>query len=457
MLTEPPTSLHTRRRRFSVLASLAGVLTAALASALVAGCGLTPTFRDDTALLQHHPNSVPQISVDSKRRIHRVLYHALTGRHHGRDYDLAAIGDAGFTAIHYWEGQRFADVMPNAQAAGLAVIPHNPSDADITSPLAKTGVLGWYLDEEPSFLAKPEEQDGLRAAFQKRYTAIKRLDPNHPVFLIDGPPARRVLDQWKKWAVLGDISVHDNYAVHMKLEHLTNPARHVAHSVRLARDLNPPDKPLWFVIQAFSAEARGWYMPTPRQYRAMAMAALLHGATGLVTFALDSFVTRDDGVIGIAPWAVADYGDAPDYNNDKKDPARSDIVERAISVGMWQAVATFNHVLAGVETILLQPTAAPALTVSSDNNDDLNTPIRVLAKRKDGALYLFVLNLADEPVTARFRFDCKTASAPWRRIANTWPFEQDRLRPAKDRACMAWQDRLDALGVRVYRLDPASD
>eukprot|EP01050_Picozoa_sp_SAG11_P013449 SAG11_NODE_1573_length_4664_cov_3.235487_1_plen_48_part_10 len=45
-------------------------------------------------------------------------------------------------------------------------------------------------------------------------------------------------------------------------------------------------------------------MPTPREMRGQVYAGIVHGATGIIYFAMDSGVTRDGEVMGIAPRAL---------------------------------------------------------------------------------------------------------------------------------------------------------
>jgi hypothetical protein len=45
-------------------------------------------------------------------------------------------------------------------------------------------------------------------------------------------------------------------------------------------------------------------MPSPREMRGQVYAGIVHGATGIIYFAMDSGVTRDGQVMGIAPRAL---------------------------------------------------------------------------------------------------------------------------------------------------------
>lgn len=54
----------------------------------------------------------------------------------------------------------------------------------------------------------------------------------------------------------------------------------------LAASINNESKPIWLCVQAF--EGSKWLMPTPREMRAQVYTALIHGATGIIYFAMDS-------------------------------------------------------------------------------------------------------------------------------------------------------------------------
>ena len=47
-----------------------------------------------------------------------------------------------------------------------------------------------------------------------------------------------------------------------------------------------------------------WLMPSPREMRGQVYAGIVHGATGIIYFAMDSGVTRGGEVMGIAPRAL---------------------------------------------------------------------------------------------------------------------------------------------------------
>src|SRR5688500_17873614 len=143
-----------------------------------------------------------------------VLYHALHGEHRGRRYDLADFRKAGFNAVHLWERQTLVDLAPVAERAGVQLIIHWPSDADIKNFRDHPAVLAWYLDEEPTGAYWDKDMAEKFAAFVKRREVIRAIDPRRAVFALDvpwiTPPAT---EWWIKWATCGDVSAHDNYPI----------------------------------------------------------------------------------------------------------------------------------------------------------------------------------------------------------------------------------------------------
>jgi len=99
-------------------------------------------------------------------------------------------------------------------------------------------------------------------------------------------------------------------------------------------------------------------MPSPQELRASVYAGLIHGATGVFYFALDSFVTRDGQVLGVAPWTEETYGPSPDYDGDGRYPLIVSADQAAQSRDMWQAVAAVNQEIARFIPELLSATAA---------------------------------------------------------------------------------------------------
>ncbi len=422
--------------------------------AMLQGCSSGGDFNRLPAQQGSQP-STEQSSLTDDGQLPLVLYHALNGSHHGRAYDLSTAVEGGFNAVHFWEGQSLDQVLDRAKSLNLQLVPHWPSNPDVTAHAGDPTILAWYLDEEPSFLPSTKGIAELQDSFLARRSEIQALDPNKPVFLLDGPPVSRVLEGWKTWAALGDISAHNYYAVHDSLKgNGKTPASYVARSVWLSRQIAPPRMPVWFTLQAFEAPERGWKMPSAVEYRAMAMAALVHGSTGLITFALDSFVTRDDGVVGISPDPQDDYAvdaDIADYNNDGKSPVTADDALRGKARLLWQEVAAFNRFLTALGDVFSRPTLETGVNADAVGYfGSYSAPVRVLVKQVEGGLVLFAVNLAAHPVDVEF--SCRLKDCVGAERIPLWPFDGSEQHGSAGPAAN-WVETFDAMAIRVYRLE----
>lgn len=321
---------------------------------------------------------------------------------------MAELRAAGFNTVHIWEGQDPVAAIANARANGLRVVVHNPSDAVVAAHSADPTLLAWYLDEEPSLYAAAEQAERL-AAFNRRAAEIRRLDPDHPILAIDNnaiQPANR--EVWLAWARIGDVSSHFNYPLlaDSPLTTLDTP-RGIPRSVVLAVSANAELKPLLVVLQAFASPHYGWRMPTPHELRAMTFAALIHGATGLMFFSYDSFVTRDGQVAGIAPQVPDDYGPTPDYDGDGRPNLVAAPELRAAAEALWASMPALNTELAALAPWVLSPTSAEPYRVVSPGG-----AVRTLLKERDGKTLLLAVNLENTPVEAEIEFSARGQS--WR-------------------------------------------
>ncbi len=333
------------------------------------------------------------------------LYHALNGTHFGRSYDFSLLKDARFNLIHYWEGQKLAEVIGPARAAGLQLMVPEPTLAEVRQFHNDPAIWGWYLDEEPSGRYAPDTHSAKLANFAQRRNAIHQLDPRRPVFSLDKPAmddGRRV--NWLRWIGASDIVAYFNYPVLTAEPFRTlDTVRGIPRSLSLAVKASAERKPVLLVVQNFTSTV-GWGWPSPRDLRAMTYAALVHGATGIMYFAYDSFVTRDGEVIGMAPDPVADYGPTPDFDNSGKPPLLATEQDLAASRSLWHATLALNAELHALASAILSPTAATDYEVAVTGKAVSPAPIRTLLKEHNGRWTLIAVNLDDAALRARITF-----------------------------------------------------
>ncbi len=405
--------------------------------------GYRPEASSTGAVQRTYPRAVPHTDRHGARRARydarsffpRCIYHAVQG-------SIQSIANAGFNCAHVWEGHGLGEVIDEARAARIQLIRHWPTDAEVRRFAADSNVLAWYLDEEPvaqTYLdmertGNPRLMETRYRAFLRRRAAIRALDPGHPVFTLGTawvPPG--LDDWWTRWESSGDLAAHDSYA----LTASTTDFADLAASVTRAVAVNHGRKPVWVALQAFTGTAdRGsaLRMPTPEELRGMAFTAIVHGATGLIYFAYDSWVTRDGLVIGVGPDTPERYGG---YS-----PASPDEVSR--SRALWAGVRDLNAELERLVPWILSPSASLPYTVTFSGESRTPDPIRTALKERNGEYALLVANIERVPMTAGFRFD--------RELGSVIRIDSDgRETPLQVRGT-AFQDGLGEFAAAAYRI-----
>ena len=411
-----------------------------------------------TAMQTPYRNGVPHTDAHGARRSQYDgarsffpigLYHTLSGRHFGRDHDLALIQKAGFNTIHTWEGLPAAEAATAAHAAGLALILHNPSEADVRLLSGRPELLAWYLDEEPSLHLAPEAQSAALASFLARAEHLRQLDSAHPILMIDYPAflgSRRAA--WMAWADAGDVSAHDNYPLRAQRTETLDSALGIARSVTLAVRATRQHKPLWLVVQAMASPVHDWRMPEPDELRAMVYTGLIHGATGILYFALDSFVTREGGIVGIAPDPPAGYGPTPGFGRQAVASLTAGEAEREASRRLWSAVVALNAELSALAPALLSPTSRASCGVVVSGASVSPQPIRILLKDGPEGLVLLAVNLDRRPLEVAFRCEQARKEAVIDKVTRSFESTSAPIQSSFG----GWQDSFAPLAVHVYNL-----
>ena len=287
--------------------------------------------------------------------------------------------------------------------------------------------------------------------YRAQYAAIKAVDTTHPVFVLDCPwitaPAT---EWWVRWNSYGDVSAHDNYAFDYRstsLGHINGDGGGIPQTVGLATAINNESKPVWACLQAF--ESGSWLLPTPREMRGQVYAALIHGATGIIYFAMDSLYTRAGAVNGIGPRELLNETYA-DHSPESRSTATPSAVEMASA--LWEAVARLNTELLALKPVLFARTSTAGYSVSFAGSTVGNvlgttntstTPIRTLRKRLPGGEeVLLAVNLDRAPIVAKFGVAGLGSSVELM-------FEAARRVPVVNGSFV---DSFDEMDVHVYRL-----
>lgn len=385
-------------------------LIAALAVASAA-CGTHPAHIDR--------DGRPREVYDPARSFFPIgLYHALDGRHHGRDYDLRMIAEAGFNLVHPWEGQRDLRAFLDAAArAGLKAFPAIPNLDAARGIAGHPALLAWYVAEEPLHHAGTPARalDDL-----PRVRALTRdldlLDPGRVSVVLETslilPPWREAWRVWAREASLHAIDVYpivEDAGLEARRARISYP-RGIPEAIAASFDASDRRRPVWLVVQAFASPlhwpVQRWLMPTPDELRAMAYAGIVAGATGLLYFAFDSFATRSGQVVGMGPDIPESHGPTPDYGGLRRPPIAATQDEREAGRRLWEAMPRLNAEIASLAPALLSPDAITRFSWFARGEGTLAAPIRAVLKRHpDGGSVLIAVNHERAWADIRFVFD----------------------------------------------------
>ncbi|MEK9833193.1 MAG: hypothetical protein VW453_11420, partial [Rhodospirillaceae bacterium] len=210
------------------------------------------------------------------------------------------------------------------------------------------------------------------------------------MFTVDYPAIRGDrIDGWNTWKRAGDSASFWAYPVAGERTVSIGGYAGVGEAVALSVQAVAAQKPVWFVAQAFESPIAkyDWRMPDEHKARAMAYAALVHGATGLIWFSYDSFVTRNGLVIGISPDPQEEYDHELPGSLSGKTLFRANDRQIAESRALWGAVSRLNRELAAQSDIWLSPTADLDYRVEIRGARTSATPVRTQLKRTRDGLF----------------------------------------------------------------------
>ena len=370
------------------------------------------------------------------------IYNGLMEAGDGRD-GFALYASVGFNSVFPWRDQDFDAVLAAARASGLQVVVRDPTDAELPRFANDPAVLGYDLDHEPTVHAQAETALWRLEAFRDRRAAVRALDPRRPVFTVDAPgitPPYR--NSWLAYVEAGDLVCFWKYPFFNAPVRTMMGPRSLPEVTALAAETARERKPVWYVAQASRSPINNWFMPEAAQARAMIYAGLIHGATGVIWFTHDSYASRDGRVIGASPDPKPNYDGARPDRRKLGIPLRATARDLAQSRRMWRTIERLNAELAVLGPAILSSTSARDYRVAVRGASASPTPIRTLLKNGPEGPVLLAVNIDANPVEARFTFDGPLAALE----------PVFGAVPAPAVAADGWTERIEAWGVRVYRL-----
>ena len=214
----------------------------------------------------------------------------------------------------------------------------------------------------------------------------------------------------------------------------------------LAARVNSETKPVWLCVQSF--ESGNWLMPSPRELRTQVYTGIVHGATGIMYFAMDSYVTRAGGVVGMGPRELLNtsYYDAGGEGRGHGPwgvyHASPALLE--MSAAVWEAVIETNTELLELAPVIFAPTSTKQYAVSFKGENVTDTPIRTMLKSTlDGYDILIAVNIDRAICSAAITME---GLGDYVQVM----FEQRDVAVVNG----TFVDRFDEMDTHVYRLYP---
>jgi hypothetical protein len=285
-------------------------------------------------------------------------------------------------------------------------------------------VVGWMHGDEPDNAQSLGKGKGYGppvppAKVAEDYERLKTADPLRPVLLNFGQGVA-----WDRWVGRGTRTNHpEDYPDYLKGCDIASfdiyPAVHdqpdvagklwfVADGVGRLRKWTDGRKPVWACVECTHV-SNPKVKPTPGQVKAEVWMALVRGARGVIYFA-HQFQPRfvEAGLL-----------------EDKE---------------MAAAVGAINKQVRDLAPVLNGPAVADGVTVKSSA---AAVPVEAVAKRRDGATYVFAVGMRDRPTAATFT----VAGRAGRVTAEV--LGEGRTVEVRDGV---FRDEFGAWGVHLYRI-----
>ena len=367
------------------------------------------TLRDDGVVL-----------VDGKPFFPIGPYAVCRREFNGMNLDKA-FGDlkaGGFNFAHTYGNSYDPEFLAAAEKHGfkLWVQARFPSDNFINVGRHHPSILAWYLGDDTS--------EHITAADERDYhDACKALDPTRLTCQADPIASSQAISRYADYVTATDVFMPEIYPVRAKLGDKTDRTC-VAETIRdmacVRSDVlkygDGKPRSCWPIIQYFKGWSGWGHFPTREQLDAMTWAAVIHGAHGMTWYTYGGFV-------------------------DKK---RNRINEGITSTPeRWRNICTLATRLRDLSDVITArkgPQPPVPEVVKGEAKDPLGQPaVTCLLKRHGGKTYLFAVNAAPSPVTARFALAGEKGSA---RVL----WEDGRTCALAD----GFTDDFAAFGVHVY-------
>lgn len=367
-----------------------------------------------------------ELLVDGKPFFPMIM--TLAGHWHEGHAD---VGRKGFNVIDTYGFNKRIEYgktdLDNARANGLyGVVTLNdvwgnvPAlEETVVALKGHPALLAWVLPDEPD-LTKERTREQCR----QMYKTIKRLDPNHPVWL-------NLSESNHACKNVCDIISEDSYPVQDPIAHY-DISLPVMHADRLRKFVNRR-KPVWMYVQTYHVNYKG-RIPTPAEVRCMTYLGITHG------------------VKGIAFYSFHEAGDKK--HGTEKDGWRLSRDEPKL----WASLKILNKEVHRLAPVILSADSSGEVSVAigsplSRRRDQWGfSPVHTILKKHKGALYLLSVNGFREKIRAQFKISRIGAFTP---KSGARAILEEREIPIRKTGAGAivFEDGFEELGVRVYRIE----
>lgn len=311
--------------------------------------------------------------------------------------------------------------VPHTDRSGALLTAHDPARS--VFPLALGGALNDYSQGSGR---------GFHDAFLADFNAVV-ADPGQPLIALLAAAEASRLQLLRPQRDLMHAALLDASAATV-IALPRDPAESGGFAAALRQHSG---KPVWALLPVYA-------LPDQRQLggaeaRALAFAAIVNGASGIVWQGEDNYVARNAGMMGIAPRPQLDYG----IRTGEAAPLAVTPEAVAASRRLWDAVTQLNRRIARIAPALLQPDVDEAyeIAVRDDRTSTAPPLVRALLKPLQDARLLILVNPAPLAEEVRIGIAFKKVT----RLEDDRPVEQDATRGL-------FRDRIPAYGAVLYRI-----
>ncbi len=331
---------------------------------------------------------------------------------------------AGFnTYVGLWRGPTEKQ-LKDLKNAGMKVICHQNKLA--LKYLDEPTIIGWMHGDEPDNAQSLGKGKGYGPPIDPQkiiddYYRIRNTDSTRPVLLNLGQGVA-----WDGWYGRGvrtnhpedyleyvkgcDIASFDIYPACHSNPQVAGNLWYVAKGVERLKKWTDGKKVVWNCIECTRIHNKQ-IKATPKQVKCEVWMSIIHGSMGIIYF--------------VHEWQ-------PKFNE-----------SALLSDGkMLSAVTEINKQISALAPVLNSPTLDGDVNVASDNKD---VPVAVMAKKYEGAGYLFAVGMRDGSTTAKFTIPALKGNRTVEVLG------ENRTILAKDGV---FSDSFDPWDVHLYRFKP---